>query len=75
MMCVDYINIKKACPNDSYPLSWINELVDATSSHKLLTFMDALLGCNQFKTTLRIRSTPLSLLSKVYIVTRSYLSS
>lgn len=46
MMCVDYINIKKACPNDSYPLSWINELVDATSSHKLLTFMDALLGCN-----------------------------
>lgn len=39
-MCVDYIDLNKACPKDSYPLSSIDELVDGASCYKL-SFMDA----------------------------------
>ncbi|KAL2513327.1 Ribonuclease H [Abeliophyllum distichum] len=37
----------KAYPKDSFPLPWIDQLVDATSRHKLLSFMDAYSGYNQ----------------------------
>ena len=30
-MCVDYIDLNKACPKDSYLLFSIDQLVDATS--------------------------------------------
>ena len=30
-MCIDYIDLNKACPKDSYPLFIIDQLVDATS--------------------------------------------
>ena len=45
--CVDFTNLNKACPKDSFPLPWINQLVDATSGHELLSFMDEYLGYNQ----------------------------
>ena len=48
-MCVDFTDLNKACPKDSYPLPCINQLVDSTASHKLLSFMDALFGYNQIK--------------------------
>ena len=40
-MCVDITDLNKACPKDSFPLPRIDQLVDSTASHKLLTFMDA----------------------------------
>ena len=40
-MCVDFTNLNKACPKDSFPLPRIDQLVDSTARHKLLTFMDA----------------------------------
>jgi hypothetical protein len=40
-MCVDFTDLNKAYPKDSYPLPRIDQLVDSTASHKLLTFMDA----------------------------------
>ena len=40
-MCVDFTDLNKACLKDSYPLSRIDQLVDSTASHKLLSFMDA----------------------------------
>ena len=46
-MCIDYININKACPKDSYPLSSIDGLVNATSGFRFLSFMDAYSGYNQ----------------------------
>ena len=46
-MCVDFINLNKACPKDSFPLLRINQLVDSTIGHKLLSFMDAFSGYNQ----------------------------
>ncbi|XP_024195643.1 uncharacterized protein LOC112198760 [Rosa chinensis] len=46
-MCVNYTNLKKACPNNSFPLQRIDKLVDSTAGHKLLSFMDAFSGYNQ----------------------------
>ena len=48
-MCVDFTDLNKACLNDSFPLPRIDQLVDSTAGHKLLTFMDAFLGYNQIK--------------------------
>ena len=48
-MCIDFIDLNKACPKDSYPLPRIDQLVDSTVGHKLLSFMDAFSGYNQIR--------------------------
>ena len=48
-MCVDFTNLNKACPKDSYPLLRINQLVDSTAGHKLLSFMNAFSEYNQIR--------------------------
>ena len=48
-MFVDFTDLNKACPKDSFPLPRINQLVDSIAGHKLLTFMDAFWGYNQIK--------------------------
>ena len=45
-MCVDFTDLNKVFPKDSFPLPMIDQLVDSTTRHKLLTFMDAFLGYN-----------------------------
>jgi hypothetical protein len=46
-MCVDFTDLNKACPKDSFPLPRIDALVDSTSGYELLSFMDAFSGYNQ----------------------------
>jgi ribonuclease HI len=46
-MCVDFTDLNKACPKDSFPLPRIDLLVDTTFGHELLSFMDAFSGYNQ----------------------------
>ena len=48
-MCVDFTNLNNACLKDSFPLPRIDQLVDFTAGHKLLTFIDAFSGYNQIK--------------------------
>ena len=48
-MCVDFTDLNKACPKDSYPLPRIDQLVDSTARHKLLSFIDAFSGYNQIR--------------------------
>ena len=48
-MCVDFTDLNKACSKDSYPLPRIDQLVDSTAGHKLLSFMDAFSGYNQIR--------------------------
>ncbi|KAK0591663.1 hypothetical protein LWI29_005862 [Acer saccharum] len=48
-MCVDFTDLNKACPKDSFPLSRIDQLVDATSEHELLSFMDPYSGYNHIR--------------------------
>ncbi|XP_019227573.1 PREDICTED: uncharacterized protein LOC109208874 [Nicotiana attenuata] len=46
-MCVDFTDLNKACPKDSFPLPYIDQLIDATAGHELLSFLDAYSGYNQ----------------------------
>ena len=46
-LCVDFTDLKNACPKDSFPLPRIDQLVGSTASHELLTFMDAFSSYNQ----------------------------
>ena len=46
-LCIDFTDINKACPKDSFPLPRIDLIVDATADQELLNFMDAFSGYNQ----------------------------
>ena len=48
-MCVDFTDLNRACPKDSYPLPRIDTLVDSMAKHELLSFIDAFSGYNQIK--------------------------
>ena len=48
-ICVDFTDLNKACPKDSYLLPRIDTLVDSMARHELLSFMDAFSGYNQIK--------------------------
>ena len=45
-LCIDFTDINRACPKDSFPLSRIDLIVDATTSHEILSFMDAFSSYN-----------------------------
>ena len=43
-MCVDYTDLNDACPMDSFPLPRIDQIVDASTGHDMLSFLDAFSG-------------------------------
>ena len=44
---MDFSDLNKDYQKDSFPLPLIDQLVDTTSGHSLLSFMDTYLGYNQ----------------------------
>ena len=32
-MCVEFIDLNKACPKNSYPFPWVDVLIDSTTQH------------------------------------------
>lgn len=46
-VCEDYVDHNKACLKDSFPIPRIDQLVDATTGHEMLTFIDVYSGYNQ----------------------------
>ena len=40
-MCVDFTDLNRACPKDPFPMSRIDQLVDATVGHPRMSFLDA----------------------------------
>ena len=46
-MFIDFTDLNKACPKDCDPLPGIDQLVDSTNGHALLSFMDAFSGYHQ----------------------------
>ena len=46
---MDFTDLNKACPKDSYPLPRIDQLVDSTAGQRLLSFMDAFSRYNQIR--------------------------
>ena len=46
-VCVDYTDLNEACIKDSFPLPRIDQIMDATAGHGILSFLDAFFGCHQ----------------------------
>ena len=40
-VCIDFTDLNKACPKDSFPMPKIDQLVDATVGHPRMSFLDA----------------------------------
>ena len=40
-VCMDYTDLNEACPKNSFPLLQINQIVDASAGHGILSFLDA----------------------------------
>ena len=45
--CVDFTDLNKACPKESFPLPKIDQLIDATAGHERMSFLDAYRGYHQ----------------------------
>ncbi|GKD89571.1 hypothetical protein Tco_1365078, partial [Tanacetum coccineum] len=48
-MCVDFMDINKACPKDYYPLPEIDWKVESLSGFRLNCFLDAYKGYHQIQ--------------------------
>ncbi|KAF5446830.1 hypothetical protein F2P56_032429, partial [Juglans regia] len=48
-MCVNFTDLNKTCPKDSFPLPRIDLIINAMAGHKMLCFMDAYSRYNQIK--------------------------
>ena len=46
-VCVDYTNLNDVFLKDSFPLPQINQIVDSTTGHGMLSFLDAFSGYHQ----------------------------
>ena len=46
-VCVDYTDLNDAYPKDSFPLPRIDQIMDASAGHGMLSFLDALSGYHQ----------------------------
>ena len=46
-VCVDFTDLNRACPKDPFPMSKINQLVDATYGHPRMSFLDTFQGYHQ----------------------------
>ena len=46
-VCVDYTDLNDACPKDSFPLPRIDQIVDASAGHGMLSSLDAFFGYHQ----------------------------
>ena len=46
-VCVDFTDLNRACPKDPFPVPKIDQLVDATFRHLMMSFLDAFQGYHQ----------------------------
>ncbi|KAA3480143.1 RNA-directed DNA polymerase-like protein [Gossypium australe] len=52
-MYIDFTNLNKACPKNSFPLPSINRLIDTSFDNNFMSFMDAFFGYNQISIALK----------------------
>ena len=50
-VCVDFIDLNKACPKNPFPMPQIDQLVNATVGHPRMSFLDAFQGYHQIPLT------------------------
>ena len=46
-VCVDFTDLNRACPKDPFPMSKVDQLVDATYRQPRMSFLDAFLDYHQ----------------------------
>ena len=46
-VCVDSTDLNDACPKNSFPLPRIDQIVDASAGHGMLSFLDPLSGYHE----------------------------
>ena len=55
-VCIDFTDLNKVYPKDSFPMPKIDQLVDATVGHPRMSFLDAFQGYHQIPLALDDRS-------------------
>ena len=48
-ICTNFKDLNKACPKDDFPLPNIDMILDLTTSHEILSFMDGFSRYNQIQ--------------------------
>ena len=48
-ICIDFLDLNRACPKDDFPLPHIDLLIDNTAGYKMLSFMDRFSRYNQIQ--------------------------
>jgi hypothetical protein len=48
-ICVDFMDLNKACPKDYFPILILEILIDSTVGYEIFSFMDGFSGYNQIK--------------------------
>jgi hypothetical protein len=46
-MCTDFTDLNKCCPNDDFPLTRINQIVDSAADYDIMAMLDYFLGYHQ----------------------------
>ena len=46
-VCLNYMDLNEVCPKDNFPLPRIDQIVNASTRHGMLLFLDAFLGYHQ----------------------------
>jgi hypothetical protein len=46
-ICIDFIDLNKACPKDEFPLPRIDSLIDAAATSELISLLDCYSGYHQ----------------------------
>jgi hypothetical protein len=46
-ICIDFIDLNKACPKNEFPLPRIDSLIDASATSDLISLLDCSSGCHQ----------------------------
>ena len=51
-VCIDYMDLNRACPKDNYPTPFIDQIIDDCASCEVFSFMDGFSGYNQIEIVL-----------------------
>ncbi|XP_075670457.1 uncharacterized protein LOC142640272 [Castanea sativa] len=66
-VCVDFTDLNKACPKDSFPMPRIDQLVDAIVGHSQMSFLNAFQGTTYQRMITRMFESHLGKTIEVYV--------